>query len=108
MKLLRWPYYNFIIAVSQPPAQYMSFAKNMFKADGHEACEAFIFFIITCSKGHEPVIKHCYREAAVPGQLQPLQQEFCFEKFDWYEHRDFSQVQEKKKRDYFINNFLAI
>ena len=75
MKLLRWQYYNFIIVVSQPPAQYMSFAKNMFKADGHEACEAFIIFIITCSKGHEPVIKHCYREAAVPRQLQPPQQE---------------------------------
>ena len=59
--------------MSRPPAQYMSFAKNMFIADGHEVCEAFIIFIITCSKGHEPVIKHCYREAAVPGQLQPLQ-----------------------------------
>ena len=74
----------------------MSFAKNMFKAGAHEVCEAFIIFIITCSKGHEPVIKHCYREAAVPGQLQPLRWQSCFRVFDLYDHRDFSQVQEKK------------
>ena len=33
----------------------MSFAKNVFKADGQEICEAFIIFVITCYKGREPV-----------------------------------------------------
>ena len=55
VKLLHWQPCNFIIVVSQPPAQSMSFAKNVFKADGQEICEAFIIFVITCYKGREPV-----------------------------------------------------
>lgn len=104
MKLLYWQSYNFIIVVSQPPAQNMSFAKNMFKADGREIWEAFIIFISTCYKGHEPLYSNIAAERlGLPDSYSHNTNPICMHLAAMNTSRDFSWVQ--KNKDYFINNF---